>query len=71
MATKTTGKTVQAQRKTAAAMLRDRKIEAYWEKIQQQIWKVSIYQRTDQNRKGRYLSRKQINLHSGKQIILS
>ena len=35
MATKTTGKAAQAQKKTAAAMLRDRKIGAYREKIQQ------------------------------------
>lgn len=35
MATRTTGKAAQTQKKTAAAMLRDRKIEAYREQIQQ------------------------------------
>ena len=35
MATKTTGKAAQTQKKTAAAILRERKIEAYREKIRQ------------------------------------
>ena len=42
MATKTTGKTAQTQKKTAAAVLRDRKIEAYREKIQQDQESISI-----------------------------
>ena len=41
MAAKTTGKTTQAQKKTAAAVLRDRKIEAYREKIQQDQESIS------------------------------
>lgn len=41
MATKTTSKTAQAQKKTAAAILRDRKIEAYREKIQQDQASIS------------------------------
>lgn len=42
MATRTSGKTAQAQRKTATAMLRDRKIDTYREKIQQGLESISI-----------------------------
>ena len=41
MATKTSGKTAPTQKKTAAAVLRDRKIEAYRKKIQQDQESIS------------------------------
>ena len=48
MAIKTSGKTAQPQKKTAAAMLRDRKIEAYREKIRQDQESISMLE-TDRN----------------------
>jgi len=42
MATKTSGKTAQTQKKTAAAVLRDRQIEAYREKIQEHQSAISM-----------------------------
>ena len=42
MATKTTGKAAQTQKKTATAILRERKIEAYREKIRQDQETISV-----------------------------